>query len=160
MPTASAHECAALLLETVPNLMRSVAGALRHRHGCDDDAPTLGQLRMLAMLAERPWSLSELATRHHVTPSSMSRMVDILVERAWVTRAASPDDRRKVVLQLTAAGYEAHQTMLRMAEESVAELINQLDDPRRARLYDGLSVLRELVDAPCPAALRNRGDEL
>ncbi|NWG22375.1 MAG: MarR family transcriptional regulator [Chloroflexi bacterium] len=150
MPAPSAYECASLLLDTVPGLMRSITGTLRQRHDGGDDAPTLGQLRMLAMLAERPWTLGELAARHHVTPSSMSRMVDVLVQRAWVERVSNPNDRRQVVLHLTPGGHDAHRALLRFAEESVAALIDRLDDQDRARLYDGLSVLRALVDHPCP----------
>ena len=48
---ASAYECAALLLDTVPGLMRTIASTMRQRYGDDDDMPTLVQLRMLAMLA-------------------------------------------------------------------------------------------------------------
>ena len=159
MATPSARECAALLLETVPGLMRSIAGAVRQRADCDEEAPTLGQLRMLTMLGEHSWSLSELAARHHVTPSSMSRMIDVLVQRAWVARADSPDDRRKVVLQLTPAGQEAHQTILHAAVDSVADLIDQLDDVDRTRLYDGLHVLRALVMLSCLPVDHHRGDE-
>lgn len=147
----SAHECAALLLETIPGLMRAVASAMRQRYGDDDDVPTFVQMRMLAMLAAHPWSLSELAAAHQVTPSSMSRTVDILVQRNWVMRTPAPDDRRKVVLHLTPAGHAAHAAILHAARESAASLLERLDEHDRVRLYDGLSVLHTLTTYSCPA---------
>lgn len=146
----SAYECAVLLLDTVPGLMRAVASALRQRYGYDADTPTMGQMRMLAKLAERPWSLSELAAAHQVTPSSMSRTVDVLVQRNWVERATAPDDRRKVVLRLTPAGYAAHTAIRDAAREAAARLIEQLDERQRAHLYKGLSALYALIDHSCP----------
>ncbi len=147
--SASAYECAALLLDTVPGLMRTIACAMRQRCGDDDDMPTLVQLRMLAMLAARPWSLSELAAAQQVTPSSMSRTVDVLVQREWVARTTAPDDRRKVVLHLTPAGHAAHAAMVHAARDVAAALLAQLDAHDRARLYDGLSALRTLLNTSC-----------
>lgn len=141
----SAYECAVLLLDTVPGLMRMIASAIRQRHSCDDDAPTMGQMRMLAKLAERPWSLSELAVAHQVTPSSMSRTVEVLVQRSWVERTPAPDDRRKVVLRLTPAGYAAHTAIRDAAREAAARLIEQLDEHQRAHLHEGLSALYALI---------------
>ena len=148
--SASAYECAALLLDTVPGLMRTIASAMRQRYSDDDDMPTLVQLRMLAMLAARPWSLSELAAAQQVTPSSMSRTVDVLVQREWVARTTAPDDRRKVVLHLTPAGHAAHTAMVHAARDVAAALIAQLDAHDRTRLYDGLSALRALLNTSCP----------
>lgn len=148
--SVSAYECAALLLDTLPGLMRAIASAMRQRCGDDDDIPTMVQLRMLAMLAARPWSLGELAAAHQVTPSSMSRTVDVLVQREWVARTPAPDDRRKVVLHLTPAGHAAHAAMIHAARDVAAALLAQLDAQDRARLYDGLCALRALLDTSCP----------
>ncbi|MCS6842463.1 MAG: MarR family transcriptional regulator [Roseiflexus sp.] len=146
--TPSAYECAVLLLDAIPGLMRAVDSALRQRYGHDTATPSMGQMRMLAKLAERPWSLSELATAHRVTPSSMSRMVDVLVQRNWVERTTAPDDRRKVVLRLTPAGYAAHAAMRDVAREAAARLIEHLDERQRAHLYEGLSALYALIHIP------------
>jgi DNA-binding MarR family transcriptional regulator len=145
----SAYECAVLLLDTVPGVMRSIGSVMRQRYG-DDDMPTMGQMRMLTMLAARPWSLSELAVAHQVTPSSMSRTVDVLVQRTWVERTTAPDDRRKVVLRLTPAGYAVHAAVRDVAREAAARLIEQLDERQRTHLYEGLSALYALIDHSCP----------
>ena len=144
-----AHDCAELLLGTVPNLMRGLGGAMRQKAG-DDELPSMGQFRMLTMLHHAPNSLSELASRHHVTPSTMSRTVDVLVRRNWVARQSAPDDRRQIVLSLTDAGKIALSSMHQRMIEAVAQMIEQLGDDERARLYEGLIILRTMLDRSRP----------
>jgi DNA-binding MarR family transcriptional regulator len=143
MPDARA--CAQLLLETVPNLMRTLGGAIRQQRPHDDEGATMGQFRMLEMLGRQPHTLSELAAIHHVTPSTMSRSVDLLVRRGWVIRQSHPDDRRQVLLHRSAAGTTAHEALLQQAEETTAQLLEQLDDAELRKLYDGLGVLQNLL---------------
>jgi DNA-binding MarR family transcriptional regulator len=75
------------------------------------------QLHALQQLAERPCrSLAELAERTHTDPSSVSVVVQRLVERGLVERTAASDDRRRTELHVSAAG----RALLRRAPESVA----------------------------------------
>jgi DNA-binding MarR family transcriptional regulator len=99
-----ARECARLLLETIPNLMRNLGGAMRQCKSGEEEHLNMGQFRMLGMLHAAPRTLSELAASHHVTPSTMSRTIDVLVRKAWVARETDPADRRQVILTLTGEG--------------------------------------------------------
>jgi len=141
----SARECSKLLLETIPNLMRGLHGVLRQRRGADDENHTIGQFRMLELLNREPRTLSELAAMHRVTPSTMSRSVDVLVRKLWVERLPDPSDRRLVVVRITDEGREAQSAMIQHTQDAITDLIAQLDDDERARLYDGLSVLQTLL---------------
>jgi DNA-binding MarR family transcriptional regulator len=140
-----ARECAQLLLETIPNLMRALHGSMRQCKSGEEEHLNMGQFRMLGMLHESPRTLSELAASHHVTPSTMSRTIDVLVRKAWVARETDPADRRQVILTLTGEGRAALQAMGQHTHDAVTGMLAQLDDQERARLYDGLSVLRKLV---------------
>jgi DNA-binding MarR family transcriptional regulator len=144
MPDADA--CARLLIETIPSLMRGIGGTMRQSKIGDDEPLTIGQLRMLEMISCAPFSLGELASRHHVTPSTMSRAIDVLVRRDWVERRSDPNDRRQVILTLTPDGQAARLEMRRHTHGLVSVMINQLDDDERARLYDGLAILKKLLD--------------
>jgi DNA-binding MarR family transcriptional regulator len=97
------------------------------------------------MLHAAPRTLGELATNHHVTPSTMSRMIDVLVRKAWVARETDPADRRQVILTLTGEGQAALGAMGQHVQDSVTGMLSRLDDQERARLYDGLTVLQKLV---------------
>ncbi|HWQ13512.1 MAG TPA: MarR family transcriptional regulator [Roseiflexaceae bacterium] len=143
MPTA--RDCAALLLETLPVSMRILGGAIHTSHAPEDRPLNMGQLRMLELLRRHPWTLGDLAERHHVAASTMSRTVDVLVRRAWVERRSHPEDRRQILLCLTDAGLAAHSEMRRRAEDTITRLIEQLPEEERDRLYDGLRVLQRLA---------------
>lgn len=142
---ATARDTASLLLETLPVALRILGGAMHQ--GLPSEGPPLnmGQLRVLEMLRSRPWTLGDLAERHHVAASTMSRAVDVLVRRDLVDRRSDPEDRRQVLLSLTDAGHAAHASLRRHAEDSITRLIEQLPDAERDSLYDGLRVLRGLA---------------
>jgi DNA-binding MarR family transcriptional regulator len=106
---------------------------------------TMDQVRLLKILRHEPRSLGELAARHGVTPSTMSRSVDVLVRRGWVSREGDPDDRRQVILQLTGAGQAAHAEMDRHAEDSLTRLIEELDDTEREKLFAGMQALHAML---------------
>lgn len=145
---ADAEKCAALLMETMPRMMRGLGAAMRHARP-DDDALTLGQLRMLGVLCHSPRNLGELAALHNVTPSSMSRTVDVLVRKEWVARTPDPADRRQVILEPTEAGRAVHDAMQLHTQQTftamLAQMLGQLNDAERSQLYDGLLILQKLL---------------
>ena len=142
-----ANECAKLLLDTIPSLMRRLHETMRQCRGDEEEQLNMGQLRMLAMLHEAPRSLGDLAASHHVTPSTMSRTIDVLVRKGWVLRVADLADRRQVILLLTDDGKAALDAMGQHSHSLVAGMLARLDDQERARLHDGLAVLQKLLAA-------------
>ncbi|HEY3229705.1 MAG TPA: MarR family transcriptional regulator, partial [Roseiflexaceae bacterium] len=120
-------------------------GAMHQNRGSDEERHNMGQFRMLEILRRGSCSLSGLAAMHHVTPSTMSRSIDVLVRKGWVTRENDPHDRRQVILSLTEEGRAAHAAVNQHTQEMLAQLLEQLDEQERARLYDGLSVLQKLL---------------
>ena len=140
-----ARECAQLFVETVPRLMRSFGEAMRQCKRDDDEHMTMGQMRMLGILQAEPRTLGVLASLHHVTPSTMSRTVDVLVRKNWV-------ERRQVILSLTPDGQAAHAALGQEVQAAMTQVIEgmiaELDDAERTQLYDGLSILRKLLNRP------------
>lgn len=62
------------------------------------------QFSVLVRLLDHPSTLRDLAAFERVSPPSMSRTVNGLVELGLVTKAEDPDDGRAVALSLTVAG--------------------------------------------------------
>ena len=90
---------------------------------------SLAQLFVLEQLFDHPaTSLNELAQRTATHQSSVSVVVRRLVERGFVERHASPSDRRRLELTLTAAGAEvlsaAPQTVQSQLLRALAALPN------------------------------------
>jgi DNA-binding MarR family transcriptional regulator len=72
---------------------------LRKRYGV-----TGAQLAMLRILGERPVTLAELRGRLAMHPATLGQLIDRLVRLGLVERAMDRDDRRKRLVQPTAAG--------------------------------------------------------
>src|SRR5690242_2921032 len=128
----NARECADLLLETIPNLMRGLVRSVGQEQTSPDEGRNksqfMSQFRLLEILRHKERTIGELAALHGVTPSTMSRSVDVLVRRAWVDRESDPHDRRLLIVRLTDEGSAAHEEMVKHMHDSVTQLIEQLDD--------------------------------
>src|SRR5579883_3335995 len=100
--TITAEQCAGLVMENIPPIMRFVRAEMR-RHG----APgfSMPQFRALAFLSHHPGaSLSSVADHLGVTLATASTIADRLVRHGLVTRALHPHERRRLTLNLTGRG--------------------------------------------------------
>lgn len=141
---AGVDDCTQKLLQTLPSFMRMLGGAMR-RQMSQDDQLSFGHIHMLETLYHRPRNLRDLAQHHHVTPSTMSRSVELLVKRGLVERRNNPDDRREIELRLSDAGLETFLSMTGYSQEFVYRLITELDDDERVQLSQGLDVLQKMM---------------
>ena len=109
---------------------------------------TDGQLSVLFVLwKEGPQTLGSLAEHDRVTPPSMNRTVNALVEAALVTRASSPDDGRKVLITATEAGLEIARETKRRRVAWFARQLDTLTPQQRASIDAATPILRQLADS-------------
>lgn len=106
-----------------------------------DESMSLPQFRVLAFLSEGEWAASALAEWLEVSRPSVTALVDGLVERGWVERRESPEDRRRVLHQITDAGRGALADSSRCLAGAIDTLFEHLDDAERAQALAGLDVL-------------------
>ncbi|WP_342213243.1 MarR family winged helix-turn-helix transcriptional regulator [Nocardia wallacei] len=106
------------------------------------------QWAMLSKLSDQVGvTMSELAARSQLPPSSATRHADALAERGLIFRIAAEDDRRRILIGLTKRGSELVEAV--RAEESRAE--EELRKRIGARSHADLLRLLELV-AEVPVA--------
>ncbi len=136
------EECAALLMDVVPLVMRAVRAEMRCRRAEDLSVP---QFRVLAFLSYRAGaSLSDVAEHVGLTLPAMSRLVDGLVVRGLVDRATCAADRRRVTLALTERGGALLASARQATEARLAELLSGLSPSDRAALAVALPALRRV----------------
>ncbi|MEP6480378.1 MAG: MarR family transcriptional regulator [Rhodoglobus sp.] len=112
------------------------------------DAVTDTQLSVLFVLAKHgEQTLGSLSDHERVTPPSMNRTVNALVEAGLVTRTSAPDDGRKVVIAATAAGGLIAQETRQRRQEWFARQLDGLNPKDRATLDAAASILRKLADS-------------
>jgi DNA-binding MarR family transcriptional regulator len=136
----NSHLIANQLLAIIMPLTRSVAAELRH----GEKSLNAAHLGALAMLAERPCNLSELAEYQGVSLPTMSGSISRLETRGWVQRVRSTADRRVVMVELTPKGQQRLAEMVQHAETYLADLLDKLEPVERETLTAGLTVLQKL----------------
>ena len=139
------------IVKVIPQIMRTIAA---ERQGSGYTIPP-AHFHLLAILANHPCNLSELAVRHAVSLPTMSNSISVLVERGWVNRAPSPDDRRQVLLELTPDGRVVLTEIKSRAEARVAEVLGALSSDELAELAAGLAVLEQAFAHPVACAQPN-----
>jgi DNA-binding MarR family transcriptional regulator len=96
-------------------------------------------------------SLNELAERTLTHQSSVSVVVQRLVERGLITRARSPRDGRQVVLSLTAAGRALIRRSPQAAQDRLIGAIARISRRHRVQLAQMLETIADATGAARPA---------
>lgn len=135
----TAEICAAQVLSVFPLLHRFIQTEMR-RHG--QPFLSLSQLRVLGFLRFYPKaSLSEVADYLDVAPSTMSAMIERLVQRGLVQRSPDPQERRRVVLTLTETGRDCFAQVFDATNTEIAELLNSFSKLQLSQLMQGLNLI-------------------
>src|SRR5512143_2974446 len=143
--TTSPDACAQEILEVVPSVMRTIRAEMRRHRTADLSVP---QFRTLAFIDRNvDASLSDVAEHIGLTLPSMSKIVEGLVTRKFVTRQTHPTDRRRMILALTARGQTALQTSREATRACLAEDLTGLTDRERETIRQAMCVLRPVFTA-------------
>ncbi len=104
---------------------------------------SLSEIYALNILAEQaPLSRRELGAALLLEKSSVTRLVQQLEQRGWVTRERDPRDSRLRLLRLSEHGQRMTDEMHAHMHERHAELFNQLTLADQAALMRGLTALK------------------
>ncbi len=106
------------------------------------------RLAALAALAHAESGLraGDLAARMGITPASMSRLIEILVDAGWADRTRDPDDARAALLTLTPQGRRAIEELRHENVAVLAANLAALDPEERDLLDQAVPLLRALSD--------------
>jgi len=113
------------------------------------------QVRLLQVLLQHERLASGALSREmDLAPSTVTRVCDVLVDKGLVSREPAPEDRRKVVLSLTAAGFRAAREMERWEAAAVDRVASEIERERRAVMLEDLDLLIESLGAQVPRRRR------
>ena len=77
---------------------------------------------------------SQLADLAGVSPSAMTHRLDRMAERGLLRRAPDPDNRTRIRISLTDAGWEIFRTAVADADVIESDILSTLDDHERGQL--------------------------
>ena len=106
---------------------------------------SLTQIKALRALidAGEPLSVGAVSERLGLSLPAVSRAVDGLVRRDFVTREEDPEDRRSKLLALTRKGRRTHDQLYALRVAGVREFVEQLNPAERDALAAGLAPIAE-----------------
>lgn len=117
--------------------IRRAADAALREHGL-----SLPALKLLKALAARDRSMGEISQVLHVSPRTVTDMIDGLEGRGLVTRGPHASDRRVTLLHLTEAGAAELARASTAADQAAATAVSALDQHEQR-------TLRHLLDRVC-----------
>jgi DNA-binding MarR family transcriptional regulator len=88
-----------------------------------------------------------VAQQIHLSPATVTRIVDRLEKVGLVARERRSKDRRKICLSLTNAGIERFQTLPIPLQDEFLERLMDLDEDDRVTLLNALNRITELMEA-------------
>jgi len=142
-PPAKAEdlELAGLLLDTLRIVKMATAASREHSHVSANRASVMWQLR------ERAMRSGDLAQRCAMTAPALTELVDSLSRDGFVRRLEDSEDRRVVLVELTAQGRRELDKYGEVMKRGVAALLARVPADKRARLRAALTDLNESIDA-------------
>lgn len=129
----------------VASELRVVLGQLVRRLRAEHRFPLSHGAVLGRLDREGPQSVSDLAVAERVRPQSMAQTVADLEADGYVERRPDPDDRRRALVDFTAAGREALDEDRRQRVGWLAEAISGLPASDQAVLARASDILRRLA---------------
>jgi DNA-binding MarR family transcriptional regulator len=141
-PTRSEElELAGLLLATLPRLGKFAAAA----H--EQSSISVGRAGVMWQLRERASRSGDLAQRCVMTAPALTELVDSLERDGLARRLEDPNDRRVVLVELTARGRRELDRFRDHMRERVARVLSNMSAEKRARLRSALADLHDAMEA-------------
>ncbi|AAM24431.1 MAG: Transcriptional regulator [Caldanaerobacter subterraneus] len=107
---------------------------------------TLGEQQVIMVLSENkhtPMYMKDVASELGISPSTLTTIVDKLVEKGLVKRDLDIDDRRKVQISLTEKGENIHEHLVEFRKKVLMPIFGKLSPEEIEALKSILQKIKE-----------------
>ncbi len=118
-------------------------------HQCGMASPERG--RLLWVIGDKPVRAGLVAQQLKLSAGAVTELVEALVGEGLVRRDTDPDDRRAVVLALTAEGRRVCERYELAASSALAQVLTRLTAPQRRRVRGAFEDLNAAFTTAGPA---------
>ena len=131
-------------LEDVGGLAEGLVAAVARRHGLSHAA-----LNALAIIEGHgaPMPTGSVGARMHITTGSMTSVLDTLERNGYIERLADPDDRRRVLVDVTPAAQAVLDGLLPEVVQTTTAALAGFSDRDLDALLDTLGRIRHAIAA-------------
>ena len=134
-------------VDTLMDVSRLMTAVVARTLATVHEAVSVPQLRVLVMLhSDGPKKLGSIAEGLGVNPSNATRTADRLVEGGLARRRTDPEDRRVVVVTLTAKGRRLVDSLLDSRRRMFEELVAPMAPDEREVLARGLAAFLTAIE--------------
>ncbi|MCZ2404257.1 MarR family transcriptional regulator [Paenarthrobacter sp. Z7-10] len=113
------------------------------------DAVTLPQFRVLVVLSNfGPLRMGDLALHLGANQSSFSRFADRMVSGGLITRTASSESRREVIISLTDEGSRVYSDVTRARRQEISDVLDRLSTSEQETVLAGFEVFARAAGEP------------
>jgi DNA-binding MarR family transcriptional regulator len=128
--------------ESIPPAWRKTRSQIRHFAAVNFQM-TEEQFQVLRRIRKGSTSVSALAAESQTSRSAVSKTVDTLVRRGYITRSQDPNDRRNIPLALTDEGQHVIEAIFSEAEAWMSTCFERLSKHEMENLLQGMESLRK-----------------
>ncbi len=142
MNTPPAQQLVETFWESVPPGWHRTRSVIRRIAGERFHMSTV-QFQTLRRIRKGFKTVSALAEEGHTSRAAVSRIVESLVQKGWVSRQMNPADRRRQLLQLTPEGERVLNLIYDEAEIWLQERFGILSPEEQENLLLGMNLLKK-----------------
>lgn len=100
---------------------------------------------LLAIPEMESISMNDLSVKMRLANSTMTRMVDQLVQKGMVNRAADSQDRRIVLIRLTQRGQAVRTGLKHTLQDFFSQVLCDLSEEQRGEILHSLETLNQSI---------------
>ena len=101
---------------------------------------------LLTLYQHKLLTMNELSSHMRVAPTTMTRVVDILVRDGYLNRLRSEEDRRIVEVGLTEKGQQTAEDLLKMHRSSSTAIFDRIPTDNREQMVTCLWLLLGIME--------------
>ncbi len=141
----SSQQCASALVDVIPQVMRIIRTEMRSFR---DPNLTIPEFRTMVWIEHHPGkTISDAAEHVGVGLPTMSKIIEHLVQRDYVTRRESLDDRRCMALDLTQEGAATLKNAHQVTQQRLAARLENLTSGDRQAVVEVMQLLKAVFSA-------------
>jgi len=107
---------------------------------------TVSQCVVLQHLLVAPQAMTSLAGFTGMSISAMTRLVDGLERKGLVARERDPQDRRRVVVRLSADGAQEAERLRELTHQAIAAVLEHIPVTKHSQVLESLQLIRAAME--------------
>jgi DNA-binding MarR family transcriptional regulator len=125
-----------------------IARRMRQLYATHDDVVSFTETAVLSRLnSDGPSSPSVLAGREQVTAQAITQVVNLLERREFITRRPDPNDGRRTIVAISAAGEAVLADREQVVHRRLLHALDRLSSAERRRLAETIPLLERIAEA-------------